>query len=113
MRAFSSSAMAVLIIAALFWGNCLSCPQVLQSLMQSGPAHGCCHHSKKSSQDCSMQSLRNFVKADPATHDVPAASLPELAFELPVSRPSAPASAPVPAVHAPPDLLSLHASFRI
>ncbi len=113
MKVFSSSLMALLVMAALFWGNCLSCPQVFQSLKQSGPSHGCCHHSKNDSQQCSTQSLRNFVRVDFSAQDAPAAVLAALAAAL--TAPGLPewTTAPAPAVHAPPDLLSLHASFRI
>jgi len=58
MRIFSSSVMAVLIIAALFWGNCFSCPQILLA-----EQHECCHHDKASTDSCQLQSLQNFVKA--------------------------------------------------
>jgi hypothetical protein len=105
--------MAVLVIAALFWGNCLSCPQVLQSLKQPGPAHGCCHHSKSGSRECTTQSLRNFVKADPVAHDAPVTAPVEAAVQMAPVPVLTWTAAPVPAVHAPPDLLSLHASFRI
>jgi len=37
MRRVSSSLMTALIVAALFWGNCLSCPQML--LAAATPLH--------------------------------------------------------------------------
>jgi len=57
MRRFSIPLFAILVIAALFWGNCLSCPQVLMTMK----AHSCCHHIKI---DCQAQGLTNFLKAD-------------------------------------------------
>ncbi len=62
MRAFCTSLMALLVMAALFWGNCYSCPQVLLS----ASAHGCCHRSKAPKTECQTQGLRNFVKAEKA-----------------------------------------------
>ncbi len=100
--------MALLVIAALFWGNCFTCPQMLQAA-----AHGCCQHSKKASQDCSAQSLRNFVKADPAVQDAPAAAPIAISVQ-PAAAPLAELVAgPIAVVHAPPDRISLHATFRI
>lgn len=76
MRAVSNSVMAALVVAALFWGNCFSCPQVLLSLTSKQPAHGCCHRTKQAPQDCRTQVLRSFVKADPMG---PAPALPVVA----------------------------------
>jgi len=59
MRALGTSLMALLIVAALFWGNCFSCPQLLLA-----SSHGCCHHSKAPKDDCKTQDLRSFVKAE-------------------------------------------------
>ena len=60
MRALGTSMMALLVVAALFWGNCFSCPQVLLSASQ----HGCCHRTKAPKDDCKTQGLRNFVQAE-------------------------------------------------
>ena len=60
MRAFYTSLMAVLVVVALFWGNCYSCPQLLLAAAQ----HGCCHRSKAPKSECSTQSLQSFVKAE-------------------------------------------------
>ena len=62
VRALYTSAMALLVVAALFWGNCFSCPQVLLSADQ----HGCCHRTKVPKPDCKTQGLKNFVKAEKA-----------------------------------------------
>lgn len=108
----SSSFMAVLVVAALFWGNCFSCPQVLLALQSHQPAHGCCHRTKPVSTDCHSQGLRHFVQADPQP---PAAlAVAELVEPVsPVSLTQGAMVAPARAEHAPPDLLSLHSTFRI
>jgi len=102
VRTFSTSILAALVICALFWGNCFSCPQMLRQ-----QAHRCCPHSKQS--NCTNQSLRQFVKADPGS-DVPTAAVPVAAVQ------DAPAAAvqlaeictPVSvSVHAPPGPFSL------
>ncbi|MBZ5617390.1 MAG: hypothetical protein LAQ69_01465 [Acidobacteriia bacterium] len=114
MRTISNAAMATLLVVALFLGNCFSCPQVLLALQSHQPAHGCCHRTKPTTENCQTQVLRHFVKADPgtATPSVPMAVgvvEPLLAAALPQG--SSLAFNPVD--HAPPDLLSLHSTFRI
>src|SRR4249920_2177579 len=105
MKAFSNSVLAVLIVAALFWGNCFSCPQLLLSLAQKAP-HGCCKRSAPVKQTCTTSVLKNFVKADPVAVAVPLA-VPErvaaFALEAPVHAPLV-----VPREqHSPPDLIEL------
>ena len=103
MRAFSTAAMAALVIVALFWGNCLSCPQVLN-------AHTCCHKSKAPAK-CDTQSLQHFVKTD-STAPAPVLEA-AAAVEAPVETPR---EAPLPPLrdhHGPPDILSLESSLRI
>ena len=113
MRTVSSSIMAALVVVALFWGNCFSCPQALLALKTHQPAHQCCHKTKSSAPGCEAQSLQHFVKTDPGAQ-VP--TLPVVAAVV--------AQQPAPSVsasevllasveYAPPDLLSLHSSFRI
>jgi hypothetical protein len=115
MRTISNTAMATLVVMALFWGNCFSCPQVLLALKSHQPAHGCCHRTKQTTQDCQTQVLRHFVKADAGNERPPAAMavgvvVPVLAIGLPRG-PSLVSSIPVR--HASPDLLSLQSNFRI
>jgi len=57
MRTVSTAAMALLVITALFWGNCFSCPRMIVAQT----AHHCCKHVKI---DCGTQSLRDYVKTD-------------------------------------------------
>ncbi len=115
MRALCSSAMAALVIVALFWGNCLSCPQILLSLKAHHPAHDCCKRGQKpAGKTCDARNLGPFVKSDAGSGTqappdaavamaAPAALLPEAAVAVRLHS----------AVHSPPDLLSLHSSLRI
>jgi hypothetical protein len=98
MRAFYTSVMALLVVAALFWGNCYSCPQVLLA----AASHGCCHRSKAPKTDCQTQGLRNFVKAEKAA---PVSSVPmSVAVIAPpaVLAESTPALASLPTLFSPP-----------
>ena len=67
MRAFCNSLMAALVVVALFWGNCFSCPQMLLQAMQK-QAHSCCHKKTQTPApakvDCQSQGLQTFLKAD-------------------------------------------------
>ncbi len=106
MRAFSISALAVLVIAALFWGNCLSCPQMLQA-----QSHGCCPHSTKTPDNCRTQVLHQFVKADPGAH----AQVPAISVSPAPALVASSEAAYIPAhdVQDAPDLLSLEHALRI
>jgi hypothetical protein len=106
MRAVSTSIMAVLVVVALFWGNCYSCPEALLALT----AHHCCHPTKAPAAGCETQNLQNFVKANP---DMSTSALPVVAI---ASQPAAPVVFSARAVgieYTPPDLFSLHSVFRI
>jgi hypothetical protein len=95
--------MAVLVVVALFWGNCFSCPQVLLSAAQ----HKCCHRSKAPKSECNTQGLQNFVKAEKAA---PVASMPVIvaAVEAPAQTTiSAVEFAPRPILHSPSNNLPL------
>ena len=104
--------MAALIVVALFWGNCLSCPQMLLAAAHQ-PAHSCCHKTKSAGTQCQSQGLQHFLKAAPELRTpavaVVAAVTPAIAVPLPQNALAAPVEVP----HAPPDLLSLHSAFRI
>jgi hypothetical protein len=89
MRTFSTSIMAALIIAALFWGNCFSCPQLLLAAQR----HGCCPHTKSAKVDCQTQGLKNFVKAEK--------SAPAIVTVVAVIEQPAPPSLPAPRLSAP------------
>jgi hypothetical protein len=111
MRAFFNSVLAALIVAALFWGNCFSCPQLLLALAQKAP-HGCCNRSAPVTAACTTDVLKHFVKADPVAVAAPVAAPAEesvfvpapvvrdfsIAFENP---------------HSPPDLLTVTSQLRI
>jgi hypothetical protein len=112
MRTFLTSAMAVLVIVALFWGNCLSCPQVLSAAAHHRSSHGCCPKSQQSKDDCQTQVLRHFVKADPGV-TAPALATVGVAQQGVPPAPELVALVPATPLHFPPDLVSLNSSFRI
>ena len=101
MRTFCNSLLAALIIAALFWGNCFSCPQILLAAK-----HSCCHKNKQPSAGCQTQVLKQFVKAE--TH-TPAP--PIVAGILPVPMTAILQETPIQVsglrLHDPPDIFSL------
>ncbi|HZT33245.1 MAG TPA: hypothetical protein VFA33_25375 [Bryobacteraceae bacterium] len=114
MRTVSSVFLALLLLAALFWGNCFSCPQLFLYAASESSPHGCCHPKGSPHRvDCQSLSLKNFVRADIAPE------LPSLAAWGPAIRTeiSAPATAEPPALilpqASPPDLLVLLSVFRI
>jgi len=105
--------MATLIVTALFFGNCLSCPQMLLAVSSHQPGHGCCHHPT-AKIDCHSQVLSHFVKAEggnafPALAAAGAAPAipPVAALPRPVMAPGRAADV------APPDLLSLYSLLRV
>src|SRR6266481_5623818 len=102
MRAFRNSLMAALVVMALFWGNCFSCPQILLAAQK----HHCCPHGKSDPNECKTQGLRNFVKAEQTAQIAPPVVVvvqPRMAA-LPLS---AIVVVPVQAIYTPPDLLPL------
>jgi hypothetical protein len=104
MRALFNSLMAALVVAALFWGNCFSCPQILLAAQK----HHCCPHGKADPSECKTQGLRNFVKAEKATPNLPA-PVATVAIAPPPIMPrlSATLVIPAPPQYTPPDLLPL------
>ncbi|MBS1859064.1 MAG: hypothetical protein JST11_27070 [Acidobacteria bacterium] len=97
MRAFGTALMAVLVVAALFWGNCYSCPQMLLAKAQ----HACCHRTKAPKDECATQGLRTFVKAEKAA---PVSTLPVTVATIAPPAEHAPVSftaAPLPVDSAP------------
>ncbi len=104
MRAAFNSLMAALVVVALFWGNCFSCPQILLAAQK----HGCCPHGKSDQKECKTQGLRNFVKADPVVKVIPAAmEIAAPAVLVPTSYWAAVSVEPAPQNFSPPDLLPL------
>src|SRR3954465_4390288 len=65
MRRFTTAGFVLLAIAALFLGNCFSCPQ----LMAQDLSHGCCHRTKIK---CDSQGIKHFVKSDMQAESAPA-----------------------------------------
>ena len=119
MRAVYNSVLAFLLLGALLWGNCLSCPQLLLSLASHTPAHGCCKHPGKQPvtprDECQSFALKHFVKADPA----PKAHLQAVAYahvggaDTQAVAPIAPRAVVVVIPYSPPDLEVLNSSIRI
>jgi hypothetical protein len=110
MRAVTSAAMAVLVVAALLAGNCLSCPQMLLAIASHQPAHGCCPHGKNQTpaRDCTTQSLRHFVKADVGAQAAPAIiTHNDLPPDLAPAHPFEVAAVFISAEHAPPAQLPI------
>lgn len=105
--------MAALIVVALFWGNCLSCPQMLLTVATHQPAHSCCHRTKSAGTSCQSQGLQHFLKAGPELRTPAVAVVAVMAPAIAVSPPQGALIAPVEVEHTPPDLLSLHSIFRI
>lgn len=111
MRTIYSSIMAALVVVALFWGNCFSCPEAVLSYASQRPAHHCCHNSKTATPGCDTQNLQQFVK----THTgMQAPAVPVVALvvaEVPalVVNDAAPAAIE----HSPPDRLSLNSILRV
>ena len=105
--------MAALIVVALLWGNCLSCPQMLLAAATNQPAHSCCHKTKSAGTTCQSQGLQHFLKASPETQTLAVAVVAPVAPAIAVPLALGALVSPVEVVHAPPDLLALHSAFRI
>ena len=104
--------MVALVVAAMLWGNCLSCPDMLAAMMSRQADHTCCHKPRPVSVKCHAQAMQHFVQAETHTMDTPAvAELAEL--PAPLAPPAQWASAPLPAQHAPPGNLTLPTTLRI
>jgi hypothetical protein len=104
MRAVFNSLMVALVVVALFWGNCFSCPQMLLAAQK----HSCCPHGKANPSECKTQGLRNFVKAEKAAPVAPATVAAAVtAAPLPVASLSAPLAVAAPPEYTSPDLLPL------
>ena len=104
MRAFCNSLMAALVVVALFWGNCFSCPQILLAAQR----HHCCPHSKSGGNDCQTQGLRNFVKAEQIAQGAPAIVVNHAApLAVAPERLNTILAVPAPPEYTPPDLLPL------
>lgn len=116
MRAVSSSLLAALVVVALFWGNCFSCPQLLLAASQVNE-RSCCPHSapRPADKECQTQSLKHFVKADPVTSFAyslaPVAVAQNFTAAMPALLPDWQFVERQP--HSPPDLQALNVTFRI
>lgn len=112
MRIISIAA-AILAVIALFFGNCLTCPQMAAS-------HNCCHgnqrchHNQPVTQVCQAQALHQFVKGDKVDSAVTLSVVSLAAQTVGRLGAAAPGDAAIALPeYAPPDLISLHSSLRI
>jgi hypothetical protein len=111
MRAVSSPVMAALMLVALFWGNCYTCPQMM---VGHQAAHSCCHrHGKAPASECHSQGLRHF-QAPSGADAAPAVALVGMAqgWAGAAVMQRAAVFAVLPE-HDPPDLVTLNSSLRI
>jgi hypothetical protein len=108
MRTFSTSLMVLLVVAALFFGNCFSCPQMLLAWQSHQPRHNCCPGPQPASASCQTQGMQHFVKAGSAAQPIIVPVDAELIeAPAPVALPNAPFTVPSAAEHAPPGIFSL------
>lgn len=100
----SISIMVTLAVAAMLWGNCLTCPQMT--------AHRCCPKPQPASFQCHTENMQHFVKADGPAPSAPAAA--ELA-EAPVIGAPAPQrlATTLPIWHAPPGSPGTSTNLRV
>lgn len=103
--------LAALIVAALFWGNCFSCPQLLLAASSKAP-HSCCKRPLPMVRTCANNALRHFVKADPVSVAAPAVAPAAIAMFTPAPPAQPMLAAPV-TLHSPPDLLELNSILRV
>jgi hypothetical protein len=111
MKTISNAVLAGLIVAALFWGNCFTCPQFLLSVAQKS-AHGCCSRSAPPKAQCATSVLKHFVKADLLSMKMPAQAPQPVSLLVPT--PAAQEfSATAANFHSPPDVVQQHTTLRI
>lgn len=105
MRKFSISLTIALVLVAMLWGNCLSCPQI-------ATAHSCCHKPQPASAACHTQSMQHFVKAE---RPAPVAPSVALLAEVPAPAvvPALQFSAPIATLLTPPGASNSPLSLRI
>lgn len=115
MRAVANLFLAVLLLGALLWGNCLSCPELLLALSSHAPAHGCCKRPDSSGNECHSVALKHFVKADPAQQTaIQFAPCSPMVTRLPAPPVTPVRLDTVPAIQqSPPGLDVLNSVFRI
>ena len=109
MRTFSIPLTVLLVVAALFFGNCFSCPQMLLAWQSHRPAHNCCPHPQPASAGCQTQGMQHFVKAGDSGAQPLMVPVAADIVEAPASvvLANAPFTVPAPAEHVPPGIFSL------
>src|ERR1035441_5890671 len=107
MRTFSTSLMVLLVVAALFFGNCFAFAQMLLAGPSHQPRHNCCPGPRPVSASC-PQGMQHFVKA--GDNGAQPSILPVVAelIEAPalIVLPNTPLIPPPPPPPAPPRLAS-------
>jgi hypothetical protein len=100
--------MVLLVVAALFFGNCFSCPQLLLGSQSHQPQHNCCPGPQPVSASCQTQGMQHFVKADSgAQPDILPVAAELIESPVLIVLPNAPFTVPAAAEHAPPGIISL------
>jgi hypothetical protein len=109
MRTVSTSLMVLLVVAALFFGNCFSCPQMLLAGQSHQPRHNCCPGPQPVSASCQVQGMQHFVRAEDNSTQPSVLPVAAELIEAPgaVVLSNAPFTVPIAAEHAPPGILSL------
>ena len=112
MRKLLSSATVALAVAAMLWGNCLSCPDMMAAMASHQPDHSCCHKPQPAQAKCHTQSMQHFVQADKQAVSAPAA-VEMVELPAPMALPVQWAVTALPALHAPPGPPATPTTLRI
>jgi hypothetical protein len=96
--------MVTLAVAALLWGNCLSCPQMT--------SHSCCPKPQSASFQCHTENMQHFVKADGPAPSAPMAAELAAAPAAETLRPQQ-VAATSPDLHAPPGSPGIFTNLRV
>jgi hypothetical protein len=93
--------MVALVVVAMLWGNCLSCPDARAAASSPTSSHSCCHKPHPASAKCQTEGLSHFVKADSVVPVVPVVvTVSDYSFaEAPIPLRAA---TPYPTLHSPP-----------
>ena len=109
MGKISSALMVTLAVAAMLWGNCLSCPNRLAAQQSD---HSCCHKPKPAPTPCHTEDLQQFVQVE--RH---ASAAPAMAVAAELTAAYVPVrswiSTTVTVWHAPPELTRISTSLRV
>ena len=96
--------MVTLAVAAMLWGNCLSCPQMT--------SHSCCPKPQSASFQCHTENMQHFVKADGPAPSAPMAAELAEAPAAEILRPQQ-VAATSPDPHTPPGSPGISTNLRV